>query len=151
MYCTCTAKVIQPRKSSWSEPLFTKHNKTGFSLNIFCISYFLLFLDYILKYLMSLMPFLRNFEWKIQIRLKLNQYRQLCTFLYISYVLNVQSVTKSGLAGMVPMSTAICVLCFKFQIQKGTLGTKLDTRSILCFIHEKWSLERSLQVGKRRK
>ena len=40
------------------------------------------------------------------------------------------------------MSTAICVLCFKFQSQNGTLGTKLDTRSILCFIHEKLSLER---------
>ena len=51
------------------------------------------------------------------------------------YTLHVQTVTKSGLTGTVPMSTAIWVLCFKFQIQNGTLGTKLDTRSILCFIH----------------
>ena len=51
----------------------------------------------------------------------------------IGYVLHV-------LHGTVPMST-MCVLCFKLQIPKGTLGTKLDTRSILCFIHEKWSLE----------
>ena len=55
----------------------------------------------------------------------------------ICFPLIVQSMTKSGLTGTVPMSTVICVLCFKFQIQKGTLGTKLDTCSILCFIHEK--------------
>ena len=61
----------------------------------------------------------------------------------LSYQFHVQSVTKTGLTGTVPMSTAIWVLCcFKFQSQKGTLGTKLDTRSILCFIHEKLSLER---------
>ena len=40
------------------------------------------------------------------------------------------------------MSTAMCVLCFKFQTQEGTLGTKLATRFILCFIHEKWQLLR---------
>ena len=38
------------------------------------------------------------------------------------YALHVQSVTKSGLTGTVPMSTAICVLCFKFQIQKRVFG-----------------------------
>ena len=55
----------------------------------------------------------------------------------LSYQFHVQSVTKTGLTGTVPMSTAIWVLSFKFQVQNGTLGTKLDTRYILCFTHEK--------------
>ena len=50
----------------------------------------------------------------------------LCACVY----LHVQSVTKLGLTERDPMSTAICGLCFKFQIQKGTLGTKLAKRFI---------------------
>ena len=60
--------------------------------------------------------------------------------LKVCYQFHVQSVTKTGQTGTVPVSTAICVLCFNFQSQNGTLGTTLDTRSILCFIHEKLSL-----------
>ena len=51
----------------------------------------------------------------------------LCACVYLH-----QSVTKLGLTERDPMSTAICELSFKFQIQKGTLGTKLAKRFI-CF------------------
>ena len=42
------------------------------------------------------------------------------------------------------MSTAIWVLCFKFQVQNGTLGTKLDTRFILCLARKRLVRKRPL-------